>query len=116
MNRYQHWFLSVSFIMLSFVGGGCSITSHYGADPPEWDYKCPDYVSAADRDYCHQYAYDAARHVMADTAGSKTFSNTATMLGPFGVLGAAAYVSEKEDNVYEDAMKKCLRDRGYDPD
>jgi len=53
---------------------------------------------------------------MADTAGSKTFSNTATMLGPFGVLGAAAYVSEKEDNVYEGAMKKCLRERGYDPD
>jgi hypothetical protein len=32
------------------------------------------------------------------------------------VLGAAAYVSENEDNVYEDAMKKCLRERGYDPD
>lgn len=95
------------------ICAGCSITSHYGADPPDWDYKCPEYVSEEDNDCCHGYAYDKASHVMHDTA-TDGFSNTAILLGPFGVLGGAAYISEKEDWVYEDAFKECLRERGYE--
>jgi hypothetical protein len=105
-----------SFLTLIIVCAGCSITSHYGADPPDWDYECPEFVSATDKEYCHDYAYEAARHVMHDVAGSEAFSNTAIMLGPFGVLGAAAYVSEQEDNAYEEAMLECLRERGYQLD
>jgi hypothetical protein len=96
-----------------FIISGCSITSHYGADPPDWDYKCPDFVSQEDNEYCHDHAYDAASNVMRETA-SDGFSNTAILLGPFGVLGGAAYISEKEDWVYEEAFKECLRERGYD--
>jgi hypothetical protein len=96
------------------ICAGCSITSHYGVDPPEWDYKCPEFVTEADNEYCHECAYDKASHVLQDTAGSDAFSNTAILLGPFGILGGAAYVSEKEDWVYEDAFKECLRDKGYD--
>jgi hypothetical protein len=76
-----------------FIISGCSITSHYGADPPDWDYKCPDFVSQEDNEYCHDHAYDAASNVMRETA-SDGFSNTAILLGPFGVLGGAAYISE----------------------
>jgi hypothetical protein len=115
MVRSAHLFhFSIGAII--FICAGCSITSHYGADPPDWDYKCPKIVTESDREYCHEYAYQEASHVMHDVAGSDAFSNTAIMLGPFGVLGAAAYVSEQEDDVYEEAMKECLREKGYDLD
>lgn len=111
MNNYAYLHRLFIYVFILIISG-CSISSHYGVDPPDWDYKCPEFVSEEDNEYCHDYAYDKASHVLHDTA-SDGFSNTAILLGPFGIFGAAAYVSEKEDWVYEDAFKECLREKGY---
>lgn len=107
--RFHGLIIGVAVLAIS----GCTVTSHYGPDPPEWDYKCPEFVSDEDNKYCHDYAYEKASHVFQETA-TDSFTNTATLLGPFGVFGGFAYISEKEDWVYEDAFKECLRERGYD--
>ena len=85
---YSYTHLHRLFIGAAIViCAGCSITSHYGVDPPEWDYKCPEFVTEADNEYCHEYAYDKASHVLQDTAGSDAFSNTAILLGLLVSLG-----------------------------
>lgn len=103
---------SVSICALALLFAACASTpkepnkyGHYH----DYPYQPPPEVSEADADECGKRANDAA------FAASSEISDRAGIL--FGAIGAAvqlARVSHKMNSTYEEVMKVCLGEKGYE--
>ncbi|MGB5131739.1 MAG: hypothetical protein WBO00_03930 [Steroidobacteraceae bacterium] len=106
----QH--LIISSCALALLLAACASTpkapnkyGHYH----DYPYQPPAEVSEADADECGKRANDAA------FAATSEISDRAGIL--FGAIGAAvqlARVNHKLNSTYEEGMKACLSDKGYE--
>ncbi len=107
-----------NLLLAAAVGlvSACTISGHFGENPPDWDYEPPDSIAEPDKEFCHNYAYSKAGERGRELASSKSMNNTAMLTGGLGAFGVMAYISEQEDVTYEKSMKECLQEKGYDLD
>ena len=91
----------------------CTFSSHFGKNPPDWDYEPPNNIAELDEKFCHNFAFNKARERSRELTNSKSMNTTAMLTGGLGVF---AYISAQEDVTYEKSMKECLQEKGYDLD
>ena len=101
--------LAVTAVLVS----ACTFSSHFGKNPPDWDYEPPDNIAGLDKKFCDDYAFNKASKRSRELTNSKSMNTTAMLTGGLGVF---AYISAQEDVAYEKSMKECLHEKGYDLD
>jgi len=102
--------LLVGIVCLTLSGcAGTPKTPNKFGHHHEYPYKTPEHVSAADDDECGRRANSAAFAAiqgMGDTPG--------LLFGAIGAMVQIGRAESKMNSTYEEVMKTCLREKGYE--
>jgi hypothetical protein len=78
----------------------------------KYPYEPPEYVSESDEDECSWTANSEAQSALSELGDGEL--KTASFFGVIGMTVGMARWNIIMDNAYEEAMKSCLRSKGYE--
>ncbi len=100
--------IGVLALLLTACAGTPKEPNQYGHQF-DYSYKPPAEVSAADAEECGRRANDAAMK-----EASTVSDRAAIIFGPVGAMVQLSRVKHKLNSTYEEVMKSCLGEKGYE--